>query len=292
MVQYVEPTTLSEASELARELDVDAKFVSGGTAVVLMLQQRLIAPSVLIGLQAVQDVAGFRDIVTEGDSVRIGGGVTLEQVARSPVIRKLLPSLADSCAVVGNVRVRNAATLAGNVAEADYASDPPAVLTDLGATVDVRTGTGGRTVPVADVMTGFFSTSLESHEVVCAITVPVPQAGTAAAYLKYKSRSSEDRPCVGVAASARHVEGVTQSLSVVVGAVAPTVQRFPEVTATVIGQPLTSAASAEVAAAYASAIDPIDDARGSAWYRRRMVEVYVRRALAVVGGRSGQEDVA
>jgi carbon-monoxide dehydrogenase medium subunit len=98
-------------------------------------------------------------------------------------------------------------------------------------------------------------------------------------YLKYVTRSSEDRPCVGVAAVMRLEGGVCRNLRVVVGAVAETPQEFPEVEALLEGIIVTPEAIQSVASGYADRIDPIEDLRGSAWYRRKMVNVFVRRAI-------------
>ncbi len=255
--------------------------MSGGTAVVLLMQMRLIAPETLIGLRTLQDVPGWAQIRVVDGHLEIGGGVTLTDVAESREVQALAPSLAHAAGVVGNLRVRNVATIGGNLAEADYASDPPAVLVSLGASVTVSDGVRPRVLPVSDLLTDFYETALDD-EVITVIRVPVA-AGARSTYLKYCSRSMEDRPCVGVAVSARFAGELLESLEVVLGAIAGTPQRWPEVTSPYVGHPLDVAAAATVAEAYAERVDPIDDARGSAWYRREMVRVHVRRALEAVG---------
>ncbi|MEX2487333.1 MAG: hypothetical protein WD377_06935 [Nitriliruptoraceae bacterium] len=107
----------------------------------------------------------------------------------------------------------------------------------------------------------------------------MPTWPSASTYHKYISRSSEDRPCVGVAAAARFAGDEIARLTVTVGATAELPQRFDDVTDAVHGGVLDADTRAQVAAAYAERIEPISDARGSAWYRTRMVEVFVRRAL-------------
>lgn len=277
-MKFLRPQTLGEASALAREHE-DAKFISGGTAVVLMLQQRLIFPTHLVSLAALGDVPGWRSVSRTDAGLRIGGGVPLSDVARSPVVRELAPSLASAAGVVGNARIRNQATMGGNVAESDYASDPPSVLVALGATVEVDDGTASRIVPAAEMFTDFFTTDLRTGEVVTAVHVPAAGPGSRSSYTKFCSRSAEDRPCVGVAASALLEDGVLASLEVVLGAVAAIPQRWPEVTRRAIGRPLDEQVAAEVAEGCATLVEPIDDHRGSAWYRREMVRVLVRRSL-------------
>lgn len=287
MVTFLRPETLGEASDLARQHAWDAKLVSGGTAVVLMLQQGLIAPAYLVSLSGLTDVPGWDAITAEAGRVRIGGGATLSAVAGSDVVHGLAPSLATAASLVGNVRVRNVATLGGNVAEADYASDPPSVLVALGAEIEVSDGAAVRTIAAAEMFTDFYSTDLEAGEVITAVHVPAARPGARSSYTKFCSRSAEDRPCVGVATSMSVHAGVVDSLEVVVGAVAGTPQRWSEVTALALGQPLDAEVAERVAQGYAAAVDPLEDARGSAWYRREMVQVLVRRSiedLAALGG--------
>jgi carbon-monoxide dehydrogenase medium subunit len=272
----VEPTSTAEVCELLGADPWATKIVSGGTALVLMMRQGLLAPETLVALWRVPGLSGIEET---GRSLRIGAVTTLAEVAASPAVRAAAPSLAYACSVVGNPRVRNVATIGGNLAEADYASDPPATLASLGARCHV-TGPGGeRVVPVADLITGFYETVLAHDELITHVEVPLATRPRGAVYLKYRSRSSEDRACVGVAARLDVVDGVIADVDVVVAAVASTLQRFPDVLAATVGRRPDAALAREVAARYAEAVDAMDDARGSAWYRRRMIDVFVRRAI-------------
>jgi carbon-monoxide dehydrogenase medium subunit len=279
MVTFVEPHTLGEAAALAEAHEWDGKLICGGTAVVLMLQQGFIAPDVLISLRKLNDVPGWEEIALDDGWLHIGAGVSLSQVAAADPVRRAVPSLAEAARVVGNVRIRNAATLGGNIAEADYASDPPAVLVNLGAEIEVRSRTARRIVPAADMFTDFYTTDLDLGEIVTAVRVPVPAPRTRHCYVKFRSRSAEDRPCVGVAASLRMADDTVASLDVVVGAVSGTPQRWVEITEGAVGRVLDRGLTERVADQYADAVDPIDDARGSTWYRREMVRVLVRRCI-------------
>lgn len=281
MTHLVEAAGLREACDLARA-NPDAKFVTGGTALVLLLRQRLLSPDVIIGLRTVADIPGWRGITADGGWLRVGGAVTLSEVAASPVTRRHAPSLARAASLVGNLRVRNIATMGGAVAEADYAADIPAVLVSLGAVIDISDGTTARAVPVTGFLLDYFTTDLAPDEVVTGVRVPLPPAGIVTQYLKFTSRSAEDRPCVVVAASAVLADGETRSLDVVVGAIGPVPQRWPDVLETAAGAPPAEAARA-VADGYAAACDPLDDIRGSAWYRREIVRTLVRRAVTSLG---------
>jgi carbon-monoxide dehydrogenase medium subunit len=277
-VEILEPRTLAEAAALRAEHGEEARLLAGGTALVLLLRNRLIAPRYLISLNTVE---GAREVAFEpGGGLRLGALVTIAAAERHPAVRQHYPALAATYHQVGNVRVRWAATVGGNLTEADYASDPPAMLIALGARVRALSPRGTREIPLDAFFTDFYETALAPDEVLTEIVVPEPPPGTRATYLKFVTRSSEDRPCVGVAAMLRLApNGVCQEARVVVGAVAATPQRVPEAEALARGERPTPALWRAIGEAYARAIDPLDDLRGSAWYRQRMVGVLVTRAL-------------
>lgn len=275
-----QPTTLEDAVSLLGVHGGDAKLLAGGTALTIMLNQGLIAPRTLIGLSRVAD-RGFGSIDVIDGSLRIGAGVTLTRIARSQVVRAQAPGLAAACAVVGNQRVRNIATLSGNLAEADYASDPPAMLVSLGASVEILGVEGRRTLLVSDLITGFYSTALEPTELITAIYVPV-KPGLRSRYEKFRTRSSEDRPCVGVAVAASFESGLLTALEVTVGAVAGTPQRDESLSARTSGLALSTELASTIAHDYRERIEPMADVRGSSRYRRDLIEVLVRRSLAAL----------
>ena len=256
----------------------EARLIAGGTAVVLMLQNRLIEPGFLVSLSRVPDLDYIRH--EPGVGLRIGALTTVRQVESSRLVQERFPVLAETFGKVANVRVRNAATVGGNLAEADYASDPPAVLVGLRARVTVVGPNGRREIALADFFEDFYETALAEDEVLVEVLVPEPPPGFHSAYIKYVTRSSEDRPCVGTAAFVELDEaGVCRDLRVVVGAVAETPQEVLEAESLARGERLTEELIGQVAAAYAEAIDPLSDMRGSAWYRKQMIRVFVRRAI-------------
>lgn len=277
--KFIQPESFPEVVDTLAQYGDEAKIIAGGTAVVLMLQQKLITPEVLVSLGRVPEMDYIR---ADAAGLRLGPLALLREVALSPLVRQQAPALAQACAEVGNVRIQNQATLGGNLAEADYASDPPAVLVALDTVVTIGGPAGRREVPLADFLLGFYTTVLEPDEVISEIFVPALPAHSRMTYLKYKSRSSEDRPCVGVAAVATFDEALCLDLRVAVGAACEVPARLGEVEALAQGQPLSDELIDDIAAGYAAQIDPLDDLRGSPWYRRQMVRVHVRRALQEV----------
>lgn len=286
-IEILQPDSVAEATQILRDRGEDAKLIAGGTALVLMLKNRLISPGALVSLDRVQ---GLRDIRYEpGTGLRLGALVTIREGELSPVVREHFPVLAETFGKVANVRVRNAATVGGNMAEADYASDPPCVLLALRARAVIDGPGGRRELPLGDFFRDFYETALEPEEILSEIVVPDSSATGKQAYLKYVTRSSEDRPCIGACAWVDLDEtGLCRDLRVTLGAVSNVPQEFPEAENWAAGQRLTPDLINQIAEHYAERIDPLSDLRGSAWYRRQMASVFVRRAIlqAIDGGTS------
>jgi carbon-monoxide dehydrogenase medium subunit len=267
--EWLAPSSLRDALALRNERGEDATVVAGGTFLGILMNQGFLSPSALLSLGRVDELRGI-DVV-DGE-LRLGATVTHREIERDPRVREGWPVLARAFGVVASPRVRNMATIGGVLADADYASDPPAVLQALGARAILRSARGERTVTVDELIIGYYETCIAADELL--VEVRVPAAPERAVYRKFRSRSSEDRPCVAVAAAWRSAE-----LRVVVGAVAETPQHYPDVCALASGRPLDRELATEIGRAYAERIEPIGDARGSAAYRRRVTAVEVRRAI-------------
>ncbi|MEZ4699952.1 MAG: xanthine dehydrogenase family protein subunit M [Rhodothermales bacterium] len=262
------PTTLDAALAMRAELQDEATVVAGGTFVGTLMNIGFMAPAALLSLRGVPGLAYIR---ADGE-LRIGPMTTHRAIELSPEIRRHWPALAQAFSVVASPRVRNMATVGGVLADADYASDPPAMFLALGARAVLRGPRGEREVPVEDFILGYYETALAPDELLTEVRVPA--GGEAGVYRKFRTRSSEDRPCVSVAAVNRGGE-----LRVAVGAVASRPQYFPEVCALARGRRVDADLAREIGEAYAQRIDPISDSRGSSEYRRRVIAVEVRRAL-------------
>lgn len=243
-----------------------------------MLKNRLIAPAALLSLGRLSELRNIRH--EPGVGLRIGALVTIREAELSPLIRDKQPTLAETFSKVGNVRVRHVATVGGNLTEADYASDPPCVLVALRARVKARNAKSEREIPLVNLFKGFYETTLAPDEILTEIIVPDPEPGTRSTYLKYVSRSSEDRPCAGMAAFLEtRADGACQELRLVAGAVAEIPQEINPAEERARGARLSGKLIEDIAQAYADAIEPLSDLRGSAWYRKQIIRVLARRAM-------------
>jgi carbon-monoxide dehydrogenase medium subunit len=256
----------------------------------ILLRARLIEPSAFV---SISEVEGLGQITVEDGKLVLGALATLDAVASSPVVHEAVPGLAEVFDVVGNIRVRCAATVGGLLAEADYASDPPCALLALDAEVVIKGPEGTRVVALADFLVGYYQTVLEPDELVVAVRVPLSEPGAVAVYEKFRTRSSEDRPCVGVFASATTAaDGTCTSVRLAIGAVSERPERFADLEQAAVGAVLDEDVAKQIADGYAERIKTLDDMRGSSWYRTEMVRVWGRRALLATQPAAGDAGAA
>jgi aerobic carbon-monoxide dehydrogenase medium subunit len=284
-IELLQPESIDEAVSLLAQHSGDTKIIAGGTAMVIMLRNRLIAPSMLVSLGRLPGLGHIRH--EPGTGLRIGSLVTIREVETSPVVRQHNPTLARTFGQVGNVRVRHAATVGGNLSEADYASDPPCVLTAMHARVKARSVRGEREIAVTSLFKGFYETSLAPDDILTELIVPDLAPTTRSTYIKFVSRSSEDRPCAGMAAVVhQNPDGTCKELRLVAGAVAEVPQEIAAAEALARGKRLAGGLIEEIAEAYSAGISPLSDLRGSEWYRKQLIRVLARRAIEQAVGAS------
>jgi carbon-monoxide dehydrogenase medium subunit len=275
--ELLEPLSFEEASAQLADR-ADARPIAGGTAMLILIKQGLYAPPCLVNLARIEGAAGIE--WDPGKGLRIRALTSIHDVAASPVVRERYPLLAQACGVVANIRIRHLATLGGNIAHADFQSDPPSALLALGAEVEVLAPGGPtRTVPVEEFLLGSYETALELGELVTAIRIPPPVPATSR-YLKFTSRSSGDRPCASIAALVGLSEGRCETLRLVVGAVSTVPLHVQAAETIALGEALTADRIDAIGDAASEAVDPVEDIRGPADYKRRVVGVLARRVLS------------
>jgi carbon-monoxide dehydrogenase medium subunit len=274
--ELLQPRSLAEAAGMLRKHGDDARPIGGGTTLIILMKQRALHYPYLVDLQT---ISGLNEISQENGGVRIGALSTHRDVECSPLIRKAFPMLADAFAKIGNVRVRQTASVGGNLAHADYRLDPPPPLLVLDAEITVFGPNGSRTVPLNRFFRGLYETVLEPGELIVDVRVPAMPARSQAVYLRYSSLSANDWPCLGVAALLTEEDGHCKELRLALGGVAatPILVRGLEVFR---GDSLEPSPVDKLLEIVDEQISPFADMRGSEWYKRRMVRVFVKKALA------------
>jgi aerobic carbon-monoxide dehydrogenase medium subunit len=273
--EWHSPAALDEAIALKSRFGDAAVVVAGGTFTAILVANGLIRPKAFIHLA---NVPGLRAIEV-GDELRLGAMTTHRGVELSNEIRQSPWScVADCFGLVASPRIRNQATVGGVLCDADYASDPPTLLVALGARVRLRGTAGERELHLADFIKDHYETAIRDDELLVEVVVPRPPSH--ARYVKFRSRSSEDRPCVGVAVAADIDEGGRcRTLRIVVGAVSGRPQEFPEVCGVAVGERITLDIANQIGRGYSDLTSTLSDVRGSASYRSRIGGVLVRRSL-------------
>lgn len=289
---YASPTTLDEALALKAYHGDDARFLAGGTDLLIELDrgQRHTANGDPLGVIDLTRIPGLAEIEMDGGQIHLGALVTHNQcVADDRMVRHALP-LARACWEVGAPQIRNRATVAGNLITASPANDTIVPLLALDATVTLHSATRGpRTLPLADFYTGFRRVDLAADELLTRISFAPLGEQQQGAFIKLGLRRAQAISVNSVAVvltwdAARQT--VTRA-AISLGAVAPTVVRAVAAEAYLAGKPLTDAVITHAARLAVEAASPIDDVRSSAAYRRAMVETLTARGLTLL--RDGQE---
>ena len=276
--EYRTPKSLKEVHANLKEFGSDAKLVAGGTALIIMMKQRLVRPSCLISLRSVR---GLNGIELQNGGLRIGGLATHRQLETSPLIRRRLPMLAETYHHVATLRVRNMATVGGGLAHADPNQDPPPSLIALGATLKATSANGSRVIPMDEFFKDYYETVLNPDEVITEVMVPKLPPNSGAAYIKFLPRTADDYATVSAAAvlTLDKSNKTIADVRIALGSVGVTPIRATAAEAVLRGQPLKTEAFAEAGEKAKEAVDPISDFRGSAGYKKDMAAVFVRRAL-------------
>ena len=244
--ELAQPETLQEAIALLGS--ENARPLSGGTALMLMMKAGVLRPARLVSLAKLK----LNKIESSG-SLRIGAMTTLSALERSPEIRKGWPVIARTLRTLSNVRVRNVATVGGALAHADPHMDLPPLLSALGANVVIQGRNGQRAMPVEDLYAGYLENTLKEGELITHVEIP-PLGKRGVAYLKCTTRSADDWPAVGVAVALGAETRIFVSAAT--------------------DRPTRIADESGLAA-----LKIEGDLHGSAAYKRQLLKVYLRRAI-------------
>ena len=278
--EYQSAGTVEEALALKQQANGDARFVAGGHSLIPLMKLRLIEPTLLID---VSRIPGLSAVEAAGDRISIGALTTHADLEVDPVLLASAPIVAEAAGEIGDQQVRNRGTIGGSLAHADPASDLPAVMVALDATIHA-TGSGGeRTIAAEEFFRGLFDVDLADDEMITSVNF---DATSTAAYAKLRHRASHFA-IVGVAASLEVEDGTCTSARVAVTGASTHAQRLSAVEEALVGVELdetTIAAAAELAPE--SLIDVNVDLVGSEEYRRAMTAVFARRAISAAASRS------
>jgi CO/xanthine dehydrogenase FAD-binding subunit len=286
---YVAAKDVSHAVALLGEYGAKAKVLAGGTDLLVDLKFAADGPEIIVDISRLEEL---KDISIVDDGLRIGALVTHADLMRSPIIADMFPALADAAHSIGAVQTRNLGTLVGNLVTCVPSMDSGPALLALDASVTVAGPSGRRQLPLPDLFVGPRKTSLKPGELLIDIVIPKENLGKPLAFEKFGLRKGQALALVNAAASFWVDRGKSAFAAprIALGAVAPTVIRAPKAEAYLAGRKISAEAMAEAGRIAATEAKPISDFRASAEYRRDLIAVLVKRALANAQARAATKE--
>lgn len=286
-LEILEPTNLEEACDQLSKGGEGVKVVGGGVALSILMKQRIFEPARLVSIRR---IPGFDAVRHEaGRGLVLGAGALHRTLETSPVVQEHCPLLSEVMGQVANVRIRCMGTLGGEVAHADPHSDPPPVFVGLGAKAIAQSVRGEREIPFSEFFTGYLESALEEDEILKEVVIPDSSPSVRSAYLKFTPTSSTDWPCLGVAAFIdQEQDGTCRSLQIIFGSLMEVPFSVAGVSDMVAGKKLDDALIGQIAERCFEQVDPMEDSRGSSWYKKELSRVFARRVLKRALGGNGK----
>ena len=274
---YVRAETVAHALDLLASHGDDAKLIAGGQSLVPALNLRLLSPSILVDIGRLTELAGI--VATSDGGLRIGAMTRHAEVLSSPLVAARCPLLADAAAHVAHAAIRNRGTFGGSLAHADPASEFPACVLALGATIIVVGQGGERRIAAEAFFTGIYETALLAGEILVAVDIPplAPSVRTGFAEL---ARRSGDYALAGLACRAgRDANGRLDDVRLAYFSVGDRPTLALGAAAALQGQTPGPVAYAAARVALASDLDPPDDLQATGAMRLHLAGVLLGRVL-------------
>lgn len=285
--EYVSARTIEEAVAALAESKGPARPIAGGTDLVVQLNEGRRVLDRVVGLEEIPQMRSIT--LAEDGALRLGAATPCAVVYKNIAVRSSFPMLVDSTSIVGSVQVQSRASVGGNLCNAAPSGDCIPTLICLGAQAVVVGPEGRRVVPVEEFCTGPGTTILKEAELLTELHIPAPQENEGGVYQRFIPRNEMDIAVVGAGSWVR-VDPASRKITaarIALASVAPTPLRVPEAERVLVGYEIDEGRLQEAATIAREAAKPISDVRGSADYRRHLVEVLVIRTLKGALQRAG-----
>lgn len=274
-LSYVRPASVEEAvRELSRH-DGMARVLAGGQSLVPMLHMRLMRPSAVVDINRLGDALGA--IQAQGSETLIGALVRYRDLERSPIVAERLPLLSYVVRFVGDRQVRNRGTVGGAIAQSDPTGELALACLAMGAEVVARSVRGERTIPIEGFFDGSYANVLESDELLVAVRLPM--APTRFRFFELTRKHNDFAVLSLVATGTSDADGRWSSVRIALGGVNDRPVLATAAAERLEGRRWDGAAIEEAAQLALEVVDPPDDVRATAEYRRHLVPVHLRRLL-------------
>lgn len=276
---YHQPSDFREALKLMARYGYRAKPLAGGTDLLAQMKASSIKVDHLVSLNRIDSI---RSIVWDDKTgLSIGAGVRINLVGKHDKVREHYPALAYACSVMATTQIRNMGTVIGNITNGSPGADTACPLLCYDAVVVISGLDSERKVPIKDFFIGPSIVDLKDGELVSAIHIPKPAPNTSSVYIRYSARSKVDIACVSSAVSLKLTsEGQVDRVRLTLGAVAPTPLRLLDAERFLEGKTLDASTLEQAVHKGAGLARPKSDIRASIEYRKAVIPVLLRRALA------------
>ncbi|KUO74502.1 MAG: hypothetical protein APF81_01875 [Desulfosporosinus sp. BRH_c37] len=282
-INYWEPGNLIDAVSLLANMGDQVRALAGGTDLLVKMKKGPINWKGIVNLKGLTELKGF---VFEGETITIGALTQISSLIENSLLGLHFPVLVDAARSLGTPQVRNLATIGGNLCNASPAADVALVLLMYEARLLITGPSGSRKVPVHEFYVGSGQTVLQLGEILTAIEIDLPPLNSKGVFYKHGKRKSHEIALVNVAVLLTPQPGTKQisRARIAVGAVASTQLRIKEAEDSLREVIATLGAFEKAAELTKEAVNPIDDVRSTASYRKQMVGVLTRRALVEAWG--------
>lgn len=281
-VRFHTPRSVATAIKLLGELE-EAHFLAGGTDLLVDIKQGLVQAKHLVSLEKIRSL---KTIKQQNSRIVMGAMATLQELIVHPLILKHLPALVDAAGTIGSAQIRSMATAGGNIASAVPSADLPPLLIAADASVRLECIEGAREVSLLGFFMGPRMTVCRDEEILTAICVPIPSPRTGFSYQKFGLREANALAVASAAARITLHGDKTRSAAIVLGAVAPTPVLAAGASDFLLGKVPSEENFKKAAQAAKNECRPISDIRGSAWFRKELIEILVFRALDEAANRA------
>jgi len=285
-LQYSEPSTLKEAFSILAKTE-GAMVMAGGTDVIVSMREGKITPSHIVNIKRIAGLDRIQPSAEGGLSV--GALATIGAVENSAIVRNAFPMVAEAAHQLGSLPVRNRATVGGNLCNSSPSADMAQPLVALGAVAKIAGPKGRRSVKLEEFFKGPGKTTLSRTEILTEIRIPNPPKDSFSAFMKHGPRQCMDIATVNAAIMVTMKGKVCADAKIVLGAVAPVPMRARKAEAEIRGKLVEDEIVCKVGEIAANECVPISDVRGSADYRREVVNVLIRRLFSkALGSRASK----
>ncbi len=269
----LQPKNLNDALDALAPNNAAVRPLGGGTDMLVDIRAQRAQPDVLVALQNGNELRG---VARENGHVRVGASTTIAEFLKNPLLTQY-NALAQAASVFANPMIRNAGTVAGNIGSASPAGDMLPPLLALDAQIELVSKNGVRTIPLNEFFLGPRKTARGAGELISALHIPAPSGSST--FYKLGLRQADAISLVSVAVWLERDGDTLRDVRIALGAVAPRPMHATRAEESLRGQLFNETNLKESARIASEECAPIDDLRASAAYRRRMVNVYVRRML-------------